>query len=159
MSWGSQNDFIGTEPPTPRRVYSFGQVKVPLLLALDTFDGTVRDFRISVAVQRYPNRETGRRVISDDLDASNSLASRPVANGFQAFLSERAVSQSNRVSIRHVCIRAKNDRRSRVIATVKAWSAVAGWNEPHQSAIFMQVSDQQASPDRSVFVTTARHPG
>jgi hypothetical protein len=124
------------------RAYSFGQVKIPLLLALNAFDGTVRDFRIGAAVQRHPDRKTGRRVVSDDLDASHRLASRPVANGFQAFLSERPVGQSNRVSIRHVCIRAKKDCRSRLIPTVKAWSAVRAEMTPTKARFYMQVSDQ-----------------
>jgi hypothetical protein len=72
MSWGTQNDFIGTGSPTPRRIYSFGQVKIPLLLTLDTFDGTVRDFRIRVAVQRYARR-TSVTVVAHTLAAAGLI--------------------------------------------------------------------------------------
>jgi hypothetical protein len=62
--------------------------------------------------------KTGRRVVSNDLDAGDSLTSGPLPNGLQAFLSESRVAQSDCSPIRHLCIRAKKDRRSRVIATV-----------------------------------------
>jgi hypothetical protein len=82
---------------TPGRPCSFGQVKMPLLLALDAFDGPVSAFFFGGTVQGHSDRKTGGRIVSDDLYASHSLAPWPLPNGFQASFSESRVAQSDRL--------------------------------------------------------------
>jgi hypothetical protein len=102
MSWGSQNDFVGTGPPTPGGVYSLlGQVKISSLLSLNAEHCAIGDFGIGAAVKRDPDRKTGRRVVADDLNARYRLASWPLLNCRKALLAESCVGQSNRVSIHH----------------------------------------------------------
>jgi hypothetical protein len=117
---------------------------MPPLLTLNAANCSIGNSRVSVAIQRHPDRETTWCVVANDLNAGNRLAPGPMPNGLQTLPSEFAVSQSNSFPIRHVCIRAKNDRRSRVVATAKFWSAAAGGNRrPTRAQFPMQVPDQQ----------------
>jgi hypothetical protein len=62
---------------------SFGQVKMPPLLALHAGDRAIGGFFVGVAVQRHPDGEAARRVLTNDLNTAYRLASWPPANGFK----------------------------------------------------------------------------
>jgi hypothetical protein len=92
-------------PVTPAGFsWSFGQVKMPSLLALHASDRAISGFFVSLAVQRHADGEAARRVLTNDLDAAYRFASRPLANGFEALLSKRPIAHSNSSWIRHVGI-------------------------------------------------------
>jgi hypothetical protein len=71
---------------------SFGQVKMSSLLTLNGFDRAISGFLISLPVQRHPDRKTARRIVSNDLNATNGLAPGPLSNGLQALFSESPVA-------------------------------------------------------------------
>jgi len=80
---------------------SFGQVKMSSLLAVDAINRAIGDFLVGLSVQRHANRKAGRGVISDDWNAGNRLAPRPLSYGLKALLSESGVAQSYCFPIRH----------------------------------------------------------
>jgi hypothetical protein len=83
---------------------SFGQVKMPTLLALDAADSAIGGSLVGLPVQRHPDRETARRVVSNDLNAANGFASGPVSDGLQALFSESPVAHSDCFHrLRHAC--------------------------------------------------------
>src|SRR5271163_1790588 len=55
---------------------SFDQVILPSLLALNADQRAVGGLHVGVPVQRHPDRKTGRRVASNDLNAGNGLKPR-----------------------------------------------------------------------------------
>src|ERR1700675_3968956 len=71
-------------------------MEMPSLLAHYAIDGAIGGLPVSLAVQGYPDRKTAGCIVSDDLDAANGLAARPLSNGLQALLSEGSVAQSER---------------------------------------------------------------
>ena len=71
------------------------------LLAVDAINRAIGDFLVGLSVQRHANRKAGRGIISDDLNAGNRLAPRPLSYGIKALLSERGVAQSYFFPIRH----------------------------------------------------------
>jgi hypothetical protein len=54
--------------------------------ALDAIGRTIGDFPYCIPIQSYSDRKTTGRVISDNLDASDGLTSRPLPNSIEAFL-------------------------------------------------------------------------
>jgi hypothetical protein len=71
------------------------------LLALDEVDRAIGDFFVGLPVQRHPDRKPARCVISDNLNAANGLAPRPLSNGLQALFSESPVAHSDCFPLRH----------------------------------------------------------
>jgi hypothetical protein len=80
---------------------SFGQVKMPSLLALHAGDRAIGGFSVGLSVQRHAEGEPSRCVVSNDLDAAYRFTPRPLANGFEALLSKRPIAHSNCSWIRH----------------------------------------------------------
>ena len=72
------------------------------LLALDEVDRAIGDFFVGLPVQRHPDRKPARCVISNNLNAANGLAPRPLSNGLQALFSENPVAHSDCFPLRHV---------------------------------------------------------
>jgi hypothetical protein len=106
----------------------FGQVKKASLLALHEGDRrAIGGFLVGLPVQSHADREAAGGVISNNLDATYRFASRPLANGFEALFSKGPIAHSNCFRLRHAwdlyrrrrTFGPKNDRRSRVDATVK----------------------------------------
>src|ERR1700720_310193 len=71
------------------------------LLALDEVDRAIGNFLVGLPVQRPPDRKPARRVISNNLNAANGLAPRPLSNGLHALFSESAVAHSDCFPLRH----------------------------------------------------------
>jgi hypothetical protein len=69
---------------------------MPSFLALNAFHRSIGGFLIGAPVQSHPHRKTGPCVVSNDLDAANRLASRPLPNCVQTFFSESRVIESDR---------------------------------------------------------------
>jgi hypothetical protein len=63
---------------------SSDQMEMSSLFTLNELDRTIGDFLVGLAVQRNPDRKTARGVVSNDLNAGNGLASRPLPNRLQA---------------------------------------------------------------------------
>ena len=64
------------------------QPKLPPLLSFDIDHGPVSDPLVGLAVQGDPDREPGRAIVTDQLNAGDRLATRPTLDGFQALLAE-----------------------------------------------------------------------
>jgi hypothetical protein len=77
-------------------------VKVPPRLALDAGHSAIGDSLVGLSIQGYPNRKAARRTTSDDLNATNGLAARPLPYGLKAFFAERPVVQADRFEFRHL---------------------------------------------------------
>src|SRR5258705_8739570 len=75
-------------------VASSDQMEMSALFTLNELDPTIGDFRVGLAVQRHPDRKTGRGVFSNDLNAGNGVTSRPLPNRIQALFSECPVALS-----------------------------------------------------------------
>jgi len=58
------------------------------LLTLDAIDRAIGDFLVGLPIQRPPDRKTARCVISNNLNAADRLAPRPLPNGLQALFEE-----------------------------------------------------------------------
>jgi hypothetical protein len=71
-------------------------MEVTSLLALNAGHRAIGDALVGLSVQRYPNRKAARRAISDDLNATNGLAARPLPYGLKAFFAERPIVQTDR---------------------------------------------------------------
>jgi hypothetical protein len=71
------------------------------LLALDEVDRAIGDFFVGLPVHRHPDRKPARCVISNNLNAANGLAPRPLSNGLQALFSESPVAHSDCFPFRH----------------------------------------------------------
>jgi hypothetical protein len=67
-------------------------MELPSLLTLDAIDRAIGDFLVGLAVQRHPDRKAAGCFISNDLNAANGLAPRPLSNSLQALLSESPVA-------------------------------------------------------------------
>jgi hypothetical protein len=65
------------------------------ILTLDAIDRAIGDFLVGLPVQRPPDRKPARCVISNNLNAANRLAPRPLPNGLQAFFSKSPVAHSD----------------------------------------------------------------
>jgi hypothetical protein len=68
------------------------QMEMSSLLTLDAIDRAVGDFLVGLPVQRPPDRKLARCVFSNNLNAANRLAPRPLPNGLQAFFSKSPVA-------------------------------------------------------------------
>src|SRR5216117_2220664 len=64
------------------------QMEMSSLLTLDAIDRAIGDFLVGLPVQRPPDRKPARCVISNNLNAANRLAPRPLPNGLQALVSK-----------------------------------------------------------------------
>ena len=80
------------------------QMEMSSLLALDAGDRAIGDFLVGLPVQRPPDRKTARCVISNNLNAANRLAPRPLPNGLQALFSKSPVAHSDCFPLRHAAI-------------------------------------------------------
>ena len=78
---------------------------MPSLLTLNADDCAIGDFLVGLPVQRPPDRNTPRLVVSNDLNAANGLAPRPLSNGLQALFSESTIAQSDCFEFRHAAYR------------------------------------------------------
>jgi hypothetical protein len=76
-------------------------MELPSLLTLDAIDRAIGDFLVGLAIQRHPDRKAAGCFISNDLNAANGLAPRPLSNSLQALPSESPVAQSDRLRPRH----------------------------------------------------------
>jgi hypothetical protein len=132
------------------------------LLALDAIDRAIGELLVGLPVQRHPDRKAARAVVSNNLDAAHRLAPGPLSYGLQTLLSESPVVHSNLFLIRHVSIRAKKDRRSRVVATVKVWAVNHPSEETGRSTAprrnfacaFRAAGPRRKSPRRAHYFTT-----
>src|ERR1700738_4493907 len=78
---------------------------MPTFLALYASDSAIGGSLVGLPVQRHPDRETARRVVSDDLNPTNGLAPGPLSDSLQALLPESGVAQSDRFHrLRHACV-------------------------------------------------------
>jgi hypothetical protein len=77
------------------------QMEMSSLLTLHAIDRAIGDFLVGLPVQRPPDRKPARCVFSNNLNAANRLAPRPLPNGLQAFLSKSPVAHSNCFPLRH----------------------------------------------------------
>jgi hypothetical protein len=68
---------------------------MPTLLALYAADSAIGGSLVGLPLQRHPDRETARRVVSNDPNAANGLASGPVSDGLQVLFSESPVAHSD----------------------------------------------------------------
>jgi hypothetical protein len=71
-------------------------MEVPSLLALNAGHRAIGDSLVGLSIQRYPNRKAPRPAVSDDLNATNGLAARPMPHGLKAFFAKRPVAQFDR---------------------------------------------------------------
>src|SRR5712675_2262468 len=71
---------------------SFGQVKMPSLLALNADDCAIGDFLVGLPVQRHPDGKAARLIASIDLNAAHGLAAGPLSNGLHALLSKSPIA-------------------------------------------------------------------
>jgi hypothetical protein len=95
---------------------SFDQLILPSLFALNAIDRAIGGLDVGVPVQRHPDRKSGRRVASDDLNAGNSLAPGPKPNCLKAFLAESPIPDANCFESHHGRIY-RRDRQKRKIKT------------------------------------------
>jgi hypothetical protein len=77
-------------------------MEVPSLLALNAGHRAIGDSLVGLSIQRYPNRKAPRPAVSDDLNATNGLAARPMPHGLKAFFAKRPVAQSDRFEFHHL---------------------------------------------------------
>ena len=68
------------------------QMEMSSLLTLDAIDRAIGDFLVGLPVQCPPDRKTARCVISNNLNAANRLAPRPLPNGLQALFLKSPVA-------------------------------------------------------------------
>jgi hypothetical protein len=76
-------------------------MEMPPLLALHAGDCAIGALLVGSPVQRHSDRKATWRIFSNDLDTAYRFASRPLADGFDALLSERRIAHSNCSWIRH----------------------------------------------------------
>src|SRR5258706_13973590 len=77
------------------------QMEMSSLLTLDAIDRAIGDFLVGLPVQRPPDRKPARCVISNNLNAADRLAPRPLPNGLQALFSNSPVPHSDCFPLRH----------------------------------------------------------
>jgi hypothetical protein len=77
-------------------------MEVPSLLALNAGHRAIGDSLVGLSIQRYPNRKAPGPAVSDDLNATNGLAARPMPHGLKAFFAERPVVQADRFEFHHL---------------------------------------------------------
>jgi hypothetical protein len=77
-------------------------MKVPPLLALDAGHGAIGKSLVGLTIQGYPDRKAARRATSDDLNATNGLAARPLPYGLKAFFAECPIVQADRFEFHHL---------------------------------------------------------
>jgi hypothetical protein len=80
---------------------SFYQVKISSLLALNAGHRAIGKSLVGRSIQRHSNRKAAGRIGSDDLNATNGLAARPLPHGFKAFFTESRIAQSDRFDVLH----------------------------------------------------------
>ena len=77
------------------------QMEMSSILTLDAIDRAIGDFLVGLPVQRPPDRKLARCVFSNNLNAANRLAPRPLPNGLQALFSKSPVAHSDCFPLRH----------------------------------------------------------
>jgi hypothetical protein len=75
---------------------------VPSLLALDAGHGAICDSLVGLSIQGYPNGKAAMRATSDDLNATDGLAARPLPYCLKAIFAKRPVAQSDRFEFHHL---------------------------------------------------------
>ena len=81
---------------------SFCQVKMSSLLTLDAGHRAIGDSLVCLSVQGDTDRKAGRAIVTNDLNAADGLAIRPLSNGLQALFSESPVAHSDSFEFSHL---------------------------------------------------------
>ena len=88
-------------PSVSRRVL-FGQAIVPPFLALNANHGAVGHLLVGSPVERDPRRKAGRRAVPDQLNTGDSLATWPLPNCLEAFVSQAVIRDCSSIELDHV---------------------------------------------------------
>src|SRR5258708_89656 len=83
---------------------SFGQVKLPSLLALNADDRAISNFLVCLPVQGHPDRKITRPVVSNDSNTADGFTARPLSNRLQALLSESPVAYPDGFEFHHAVV-------------------------------------------------------
>jgi hypothetical protein len=131
------------QPTMIGRARSFGQVKMPSLFALHTSDRAIGDPFVGLPVQRHPDREPARRVVSNDLNAANRASvEQPLGTlfgGRRSLVQLFPPASPCPLYSGRIGFSGKNDRRSGVIATAKVMEAPEGYYSPSWAQFYRHI--------------------